>query len=66
MSCGRSPGTASFAGKGVSDPIWITTGPDKALWFTNFKSNAIDRITTAGRLRIFTGPAIVGPAAALG
>ena len=32
-----------------SDPNRITAGPDGALWFTEFKSNKIGRITTGWR-----------------
>jgi streptogramin lyase len=31
---------------GIDDPQGITTGPDGALWFTNYDGNSIGRITT--------------------
>lgn len=33
---------------GGNYPVSITTGPDGALWFTQYESNKIGRITTAG------------------
>ena len=46
-------------------PAYITTGPDGALWFTDLgnKTNrgSIGRITTAGKINIFTGGGINGP-----
>jgi virginiamycin B lyase len=41
----------------VSQPEDITTGPDGALWFTNFANGRIGRITTAGAITTFTDPA---------
>ena len=41
----------------VSQPECITTGPDGALWFTNFANGRIGRITTAGAITTFTDPA---------
>ena len=41
----------------VSQPEDITTGPDGALWFTNFANGRIGRITTAGAVTTFTDPA---------
>ena len=35
----------------------ITAGPDGALWFTNVANNSIGRITTAGVVTNYTGPA---------
>ena len=34
----------------------ITTGPDGALWFTNYTQNKIGRITTTGTITEFTIP----------
>lgn len=47
-------------GAGVVDPTSITSGPDGALWFTNFLGTG--RITTAGTISNFTDPAITFPA----
>jgi virginiamycin B lyase len=38
----------------VSQPEDITTGPDGALWFTNFANGRIGRITPAGDVTTFT------------
>lgn len=43
-----------------SAPQEITTGPDGALWFTEYYGNAIGRITTGGQLRDFPLPAASG------
>jgi streptogramin lyase len=56
-----------------SDPSGIATGPDGAVWFTEFRGNRIGRITTAGVVSEFaiptsdSGPVdiAVGPDAAL-
>ncbi len=47
----------------ISLPGTITTGPDGALWFTNdaLNSNTIGRITTSGKVTIYTGADINGP-----
>lgn len=37
-----------FRAEGVSGPIGITVGPDRALWFTNERSRSVGRITAAG------------------
>ncbi len=39
----------------------IATGPDGALWFTNFHGDSIGRMTTAGTLTTFTGTGISSP-----
>jgi virginiamycin B lyase len=41
-----------------SDPIGIVTGPDKALWFTNYSDGAgVGRITTSGKITMYAaGP----------
>ena len=41
----------------VSEPEDITTGPDGALWFTNFANGRIGRITIAGDVTTFADPA---------
>jgi virginiamycin B lyase len=50
----------------LSVPAYITTGPDGALWFTNLgnKTNhgSIGRITTKGKVTIYTGARIDAPA----
>jgi streptogramin lyase len=35
--------------------------PGRALWFTNFGTASIGRITTSGKVRAFTGVADNGP-----
>ena len=52
---------ASQNGTGMSSPYGITTGPDEALWFTNYGNNSIGRITTAGVVTNYTGPGISNP-----
>jgi len=39
-----------------SVPLWITAGPDGALWFTEVGGNRIGRITTAGAVDEFPIP----------
>ena len=39
-------------------PTSITTGPDGALWFTNYGNNSIGRITTEGVVTNYTGTGI--------
>lgn len=39
-----------------SNPYGVTTGPDGALWFTEFSANKIGRITTAGVVTEFALP----------
>jgi streptogramin lyase len=34
-----------------SRPLTLTEGPDGAMWFTEFATNRIGRITTGGRAR---------------
>jgi streptogramin lyase len=41
----------------------ITTGPDGALWFTNFRGNSIGRITTDGTITTYTGTGVSRPCA---
>ena len=36
----------NYTGTGISNPWGITSGPDGALWFTNYGNNTIGRITT--------------------
>jgi virginiamycin B lyase len=39
-----------------SQPLGITTGPDGALWFTEFAGSKIGRITTTGKFAEYTIP----------
>ena len=45
----------------TSAPLTIVSGPDNALWFTEFNANKIGRITTAGAITEFTLPAAGNP-----
>ena len=38
-------------------PFGITAGPDGNVWFTDFRSNVVGRITPAGAITTFTDPA---------
>ncbi|MEZ5143199.1 MAG: hypothetical protein R2726_11875 [Acidimicrobiales bacterium] len=42
-------------------PAGITTGPDGALWFTNYYSDSIGRITTSGEVTAFHDPRVASP-----
>ena len=44
-----------------SQPFAITTGPDDALWFTEYAGNKVGRITTAGAITEFVIPSAGGP-----
>ena len=48
-------------GTSIDDPKGITVGPDGALWFTNWGSDSIGRITTAGVVTTYTGTGIDDP-----
>jgi virginiamycin B lyase len=59
------PAERAFAVSGVTfsewdlsacQPVNITTGPDGALWFTEYSGNRIGRITTAGEIDEFPLP----------
>src|SRR5437763_489979 len=39
-----------------SKPAWITSGPDGALWFTEFAKGQVGRITTAGAVTEYALP----------
>ena len=52
----------NYTGTGINDPQDITTGPDGALWFTNYDNDSIGRITTGGLVSNFTYPNIDRPA----
>ena len=55
---------------GIAHPDGIVTGPDGALWFTNYGpgpgagtgDNSIGRISTGGEVTGYTGPGINQPA----
>ncbi len=55
-------GTVSIPAYGMDAPSNVITGPDGALWFTNFYNNTIGRITPAGVVSDYTGTGIDGPA----
>ena len=40
----------------ISQPAYITAGPDGAMWFTEFVGNKIGRITTSGAITEFRLP----------
>jgi virginiamycin B lyase len=46
---------------GIDSPRGITAGPDGALWFTNYGNNSIGRVTTTGKVHLYTGAAIDEP-----
>ncbi len=57
-----SGAVTSFASPLISGPSNITTGPDGALWFTNYSNaNSIGRITTSGVVTSYTDPSILDP-----
>ena len=68
-SAAGQPGKAAQAGKVkllstrvVSGPRAMVTGPDGALWYTNFIGNSIGRITTSGHVKsAFHAPSIRRP-----
>jgi virginiamycin B lyase len=53
-------GLPSFSQFGIptqgSNPGFITTGPDGALWFTEFNASQIGRVSTAGAITEFAVP----------
>ena len=51
----------NYTGTGISDPNYITAGPDGALWFTNLGNDSIGRITTSGIVTNYTGAGIGDP-----
>ncbi|HVT06443.1 MAG TPA: hypothetical protein VHO67_03255, partial [Polyangia bacterium] len=54
-ACVGKPKLVADYAKGVANPIWITSGPDGNLWFTELV-NKVDRITTAGVVTEFSIP----------
>src|ERR1019366_8533230 len=64
LSPGQSPPpiTEFATPTALSEPSFMTIGPDGALWFTEFTGNKIGRITTAGAITECPIPtAAVGP-----
>jgi streptogramin lyase len=51
----------SYTDPSIDGPQGIAVGPDGALWFTNFFSNSIGRMTTSGVATSYTDPTIDGP-----
>ena len=55
----------NFQAVGINDPDRMVSGPDGALWFTNYGNTTIGRITTSGTVSNFTctgvGPQISNP-----
>lgn len=53
----------SFTDLSISQPDGITSGPDGALWFTNYGNNTIGRITTTGMVSNYatTNQSILSP-----
>ena len=57
-------GTVSnYTGAGIVSPQGVATGPDAAIWFTNYGSNSLGRITTGGAVSIFADASINTPTA---
>ena len=53
----------TYTGTGIASPQGITTGPDGALWFTNYTGNSAGRITTTGTVTNYPDPLqTLGPA----
>jgi virginiamycin B lyase len=52
---------STFHAASISTPGEIVTGPDGALWFTNYGNNSIGRVTTAGAVTNFTHASIDNP-----
>jgi hypothetical protein len=50
-----------YTGTRIDAPDGIAVGPDGALWFTNFHSDSIGRITTAGVVSNYRDQAIYFP-----
>src|SRR6202000_3381547 len=60
---GRIPATgriSDYAGAGAR-PFRIVSGPDGALWFTDFAGNSIGRITTAGAITRYSSGQVDAP-----
>ena len=53
----------TYTGTGINYPRDITTGPDRALWFSNYyNAGSIGRITPSGVVTNYTGTGIAAPA----
>jgi len=52
---GNTGGAVTIYSTGSDEPVYITAGPDGALWFTNYY-NLIGRITTSGVVTTYTDP----------
>ena len=61
----RHTEAASRPAATISVPVYITAGPDGALWFTDLGTKndhgSVGRITTDGKVRLYTGSGIDGP-----
>jgi virginiamycin B lyase len=55
------PNFSFYPDPSLSYPGSITTGPDGALWFTNFFNNTIGRIATDGTVTNYSDPSITNP-----
>ncbi len=44
-------GASEYALATGSEPTWITPGPDGDLWFTNYESGKVDKMTTSGTIQ---------------
>ena len=51
----------AYSSPEINRPLHITTGPDGALWFTNYGNRTIGRITTSGVVTVFTNADITHP-----
>src|ERR1700729_2061044 len=47
-----SPATTNYFG--MDDPSGITAGPDGALWFTSANNGLIGRVSTAGKIPLYS------------
>jgi hypothetical protein len=58
-----SGAVSNYTGPDIAAPFGITTGPDGALWFTNFLHGAdsIGRVTTGGAVSNYPGKGISDP-----
>lgn len=51
----------NFTDPSIDGPLGIVAGPDGALWFANFQSSTIDRVTTSGAFSTYTSTAVGHP-----
>jgi virginiamycin B lyase len=61
LKVAAAPVVSNFTGPGINTPVGIATGPDGALWFTNYGNNSIGRIDTSGAVSNYTDPSINSP-----